>query len=1154
METNQTLRRIASILSCLALFVPMCWANGPSSVAQIAPKKVPIKRSVSSTVPSGYSQLGESNLYYRNGGSSIDLFGKFGDTYYGCTYGDNGYRTAMKVNGNSAVDVNTTESGTESDSVKVVVTVEESGGLALFKYTVTNNSSNQDTISLGGYGDVMIGSNDAAPISKKNYLDGTTYGLVMSNSLETKDAQLVLLFGKDMDNVTAVDDYWFGSYGSNSSASNIVGDYVHGNNYMLENGSYDSALGWCWKNRVLKPKSTEVYSVLIGVGDVTLIPVVQSRKVTCADTTEWNDLSKPKEFDISGVYFSPASLKGVVYYSVDNSAWTALTDSLSSETAFSKKIQATFTPGLSTHSIRLMASDAAKEQSFSYSTKFSDVSSLIMDTIPAQTYDGKPKVINNLTVRDASGQTVLTEDSDYVLSYADNVSAGTGRINLGGRYPRTIGTSVHTFTISPANLSGTLNIGDSTYVYTGAEVKPLASYTGDVLAPLTLGTDYVFVYENNIQPGQATVAAVGKGNFTGRVSLNFEIQKAPMTKEDVGVSVPDNVYYSGTAYGATVTAKEGTGTYTVYYTDEQGNRTTNVPVEPGLYKVSIDFAEGQYYKAATFENGWSYSIYTLNAEELAVLKKFYTDADGANNWPESKRWSFPEDTKLAPTLPGITVYQGHVTGISLVDLTSSAPLPLALFALPKLNKIVLQNDNFTGDMSTLAQTFAASYSHNDSLQSIVLENNKLSGNITPFVQLFPNLKEFNAAGNNISDVFPAVPAALKLQLGNQTIESTVQIQWADVNFTQIASKLPTLLLYNHEAQNYTGDVSISLYPNDPAANPTDSMFNLVLSRTNGNLSVGLGNANNVFRNANGASAYLLCRQNTGAGSVCKVTFNFLPGDADFSSYVNVLDLQAIINFIFDEYKSKPFNYTAANLLVDGTLNVQDVVSMVNLLIATPTTVTPAAKKRSVAVDVQEVTTNSARLYVSDGKLMMYSPEAVSAADMVLRGLSADKISWHVSNYGLEQTSKDVSNDVHAVIYSLIGGTIPAGETVLADLSASSAMPVSAMLADKEAREIPVSVGNATDISALYGTTGYDVNIKGDIIMLSSSKQIANAQVLIYAADGRIVAAKTLSAEAGAVVSTHITQALVPGCYLIKLQHEGSVLMEKKFIVSKQNNK
>ena len=92
-------------------------------------------RSITSNVPSGYSQLGNSTLYYKQTPNSIDLIGQFGNQFYSSTYGNNGYKSAVKIDSNPAVSINS-ESGTTNNDVTVKMELVDYNGLAQFKYVV----------------------------------------------------------------------------------------------------------------------------------------------------------------------------------------------------------------------------------------------------------------------------------------------------------------------------------------------------------------------------------------------------------------------------------------------------------------------------------------------------------------------------------------------------------------------------------------------------------------------------------------------------------------------------------------------------------------------------------------------------------------------------------------------------------------------------------------------------------------------------------------------------------------------------------------------------------------------------------------------------------------------------------------------------------
>ena len=68
------------------------------------------------------------------------------------------------------------------------------------------------------------------------------------------------------------------------------------------------------------------------------------------------------------------------------------------------------------------------------------------------------------------------------------------------------------------------------------------------------------------------------------------------------------------------------------------------------------------------------------------------------------------------------------------------------------------------------------------------------------------------------------------------------------------------------------------------------------------------------------------------GSNFHLRFFFEQGDANFNGSIDILDVQSVINYMFEEYQNRPFNFTAANLWEDETINIQDAICGVNLLL------------------------------------------------------------------------------------------------------------------------------------------------------------------------------------------------------------------------------
>ena len=161
--------------------------------------------------------------------------------------------------------------------------------------------------------------------------------------------------------------------------------------------------------------------------------------------------------------------------------------------------------------------------------------------------------------------------ADYDVRYVDNVNAGTAAIIITGK-GNCIGDLVYTFDIAPASITVDMVSGaPSKMEATGSQLapEPIVTFNGNTLIQ---GIDYSLSYGENVSPGKGsvTVSAVEGGNFTGSVTVEFDIEEktepAPEPQQfaviyhlDGGVNATDNpaTYMAGTAVPLADPTKEG---------------------------------------------------------------------------------------------------------------------------------------------------------------------------------------------------------------------------------------------------------------------------------------------------------------------------------------------------------------------------------------------------------------------------------------------------------------------------------------------------------------------------------------------------------------------------------------------------------------------
>lgn len=139
------------------------------------------------------------------------------------------------------------------------------------------------------------------------------------------------------------------------------------------------------------------------------------------------------------------------------------------------------------------------------------------------------------------GSYQFISDSDYTLSFKDNVNIGTASVVVTGKNHLS-GSRTVTFPIEKADISST-EIAVKNATFTGSAVKSdIDVRLGNVT--LKEGTHYTLSYKNNVIAGTAQVTISGKGSLEGAVTKSFTIAKADISKASIsanGTYAPDGV-------------------------------------------------------------------------------------------------------------------------------------------------------------------------------------------------------------------------------------------------------------------------------------------------------------------------------------------------------------------------------------------------------------------------------------------------------------------------------------------------------------------------------------------------------------------------------------------------------------------------------------
>ena len=175
---------------------------------------------------------------------------------------------------------------------------------------------------------------------------------------------------------------------------------------------------------------------------------------------------------------------------------------------------------------------------------------------------------------------ILEKDTDYSISFNNNINVGTGTVNIvfKGNYE---GTLAKKFTINPKPVADFSISSISNQIYTGSYITPkVLIKDGD--KTLTLGTDYVTTYSNNVNAGNGKVTITGKGNYVGSLDISFII----IAKSIDGIIINNiaDQTYTGSAIKPSITVKDSSYTlvnnkdYTVSYANNINSGTATVTI------------------------------------------------------------------------------------------------------------------------------------------------------------------------------------------------------------------------------------------------------------------------------------------------------------------------------------------------------------------------------------------------------------------------------------------------------------------------------------------------------------------------------------------------------------------------------------------------
>jgi hypothetical protein len=279
------------------------------------------------------------------------------------------------------------------------------------------------------------------------------------------------------------------------------------------------------------------------------------------------------------------------------------------------------------------------------------------------TYNGEAQE-PTVTVKD--GETTLTQDTHYTVSYSNNTNAAlstaenapTVTITGMGNYS---GTASKKFTIAPKSLTDGMIQAIADQSYTGSALTPDITVK-DGETTLVLGSDYESVtFTNNTNAALSTaenaptVTITGKGNYTGTVSAKFTIAAADIAAIDITAPTANTLNFTGQAQALIEAGSVSGGIGTMQYSLDGTNWSTDIPTgtDEGDYTV--------YYKVVGDDNHNDVAAQSFKVTIGEALDIDLTSTDG-------KTW-----TLASMPYYDVELEVEYYPAATLVDGTDQAP-------------------------------------------------------------------------------------------------------------------------------------------------------------------------------------------------------------------------------------------------------------------------------------------------------------------------------------------------------------------------------------------------------------------------------------------------------------------------------------------------
>ena len=479
------------------------------------------------------------------------------------------------------------------------------------------------------------------------------------------------------------------------------------------------------------------------------------------------------------------------------------------------------------------------------------------------------------------------------------------------------------------------------------------------------------------------------------------------------------------------------------------------------------------------------SPFYMNADDLAALRKLYTDF-GGSNW-NGTQWDISSELIAAGNWSGVTFdTSGRVTAINL------------------------QGRNLTGALSsTTAPTLPQ-------LTTLNLSRNALTGDPATFytAEGLPLLTTLNLAYNQIDELSSTLPLAITVNLtyqhrqyGNDNAflcsdNVTAAMLTIGGNATPT---LPTLLGYNHQSQ------TLNSHPTLEVRNySTNTYYGAVTWDGSKGAYIFAGSGREI--NLPNDCSLRLQANNTSAtmnGSAYPATASVTHGDATIDGQVDVNDVERTLIRIIDPNRSGigTINLWAANTYstdeTEMVINIQDIVCTVNMVLTNQQSNSSRALARRAFKSEEADVTN---LFYAEGRyICLESLDEIAAFDLELEGVAPSQVHLLLDENDWQMATRQTAVGTRLIVYSLNDATLPVGMVTHLLQVDGTAVPVSVQASSPLATTVNVAL-SSTETTGIREMAQSELRVTAtrDVLKLTSNTLYGPTTVSIRDVQGRLL--------------------------------------------------